>query len=255
MNKYIDEDQVREFIRRLPDLQTDDMPTCYFAMLCIRSRWCKEFTGQKIKDIVVERKNIRPSVKYPNEWREKYLRKIYNLSTLQNHGQYLVKDVLVPKETLSIMAVITPRHVLRAYRDLSKYAIDRIIDKNLNALNRLDIEFISGLHRNKTPEHRGRVTVDIDDPNIYKNIYDDLSVLDKWMITATSRGYHIILDLKGQQAEDFYKPPNGIWPTMNKKYNTGDKDKVELQRRAQEPVPGTYYYSPLRKDNFVRILE
>jgi len=252
---YIDEDQVREFIKRLPDLSTDETPSAYFAMLCIRSRYCKEFVGVKIKDIVVERKVIRPTIEYPNEWRERYLQKIHNMAVLQSHGHYLVKDCVVPKETLSIMAVVTPRHVMRAYRDISKYAIERIIDKNYNALNRLDLEFISGLHRNKVNRYRGRVTVDIDDASVYQDVYDELSSYDKWMITRTSRGYHIIMDLKGQQAEDFYKPPKGAWPRINQKYNGGEKDAVELQRRAQEPIPGTYYYSPLRENNFVEIIE
>jgi len=253
--EYIVEDDVREFIRRLPDLDIEGSPTVYFSMLAIRSRYSKEFTGQKVKDIVVERKVIRPTSKYPNQWRENYLNKIYNLAILQKHAHYTVHDVIMPSKVMAIMSVITPRSVTKASGDLGKYILDRLLDGNLYSLSRLDVEFISRLHAYKDNRFKGMITLDIDDAKIYRDVYDDVSVYNKWMITRTSRGYHIILNLDSRELKTFYNGKEDCsWIKMNEKYNKGTSS-LELQRRSQEPVPGTFYYSPLRENNYVEIIE
>ena len=250
---YIVEEDVREFIRRLPDLSIEP-PTAHLLMLIIRSRYSKDITGIKVKDIVTERKIIRNTSEFTNEWREKYFHKVYNLAVLQASGRYIVKDVVMPHKVMGILATITPRNVGRSAVDVIKYTGDRLLD-NHGALNRLDLEFFSSLHRNKIPNSGGNkfLTVDIDDPEVYTSVYDFLTPFDKWMITRTSRGYHIILDLKKEEmGRDFYHPKTGVWPKILEKHGN---EKVELQRDAQEPVPGTFYYNPKREDNYVEIIE
>lgn len=257
MNRpLIVEEDVKEFIRRLPDIEKEP-PTAHITMLVIRSRYSKEMTGIKVKDIVTERKVIRYNERV-SDWRAQYLNKVHNLAVLQAKGHYIVKDLLMPPEVYGILGTLYPRDVLKASIDLIKQTLDRIVDNRL-ALAKIDVDFVSALHRNKA-QGRKFVTVDIDDESIYNAVYDELSSFDKWMITRTSRGYHIILEFKNSQAGyDFYhekkgKEPNGregAWPRLKREHES----LIELQHDSQEPIPGTFYYNLVRPDNFVEIIE
>lgn len=61
------EETVREFINRLPPISYE-IPTVHLILLAVRSRFAKMQYDIKIKDLVVERKVIRPS----NDWKETY---------------------------------------------------------------------------------------------------------------------------------------------------------------------------------------
>ena len=124
-------------------------------------------------------------------------------------------------------------------------------------LDRLDVEFFAALHSHKSNDCPNKfVTVDVDDPEVFKPIMGILESFPIWMVTQTSRGYHIILDISDgpdckSWGEAFYKPPGGVWLKIHEKY----PKTVEVIQRGQEPIPGTFYHRPGNdKPNFVRIL-
>ena len=248
------ESDVKEFISRLPEPKVDP-PEVYLAMLAVRSKKAKEFLGVKIRDLLVEREIIRPT----EIWRKRYFSKISNLAVLQHHGVYDMKETLefprIPPEAMGIMAVLSPRNVYFAITDLMSENIKYLYEHSTLSSMELAKEssrFFGFLHKHKQKGYN-YVTLDIDsmDKDIFKHALDVSSSFPKFMVTETSGGWHIVLDLKdSQSAKDFYIG-GGIWDTLVSKYPC-----IELQRDSQEPLPGTLYH---RKGSiepfFVRLLE
>ena len=250
--KYIIEEDVKEFIKRLPDL-TLTPPTVHLIMAAIRSKKVKEFLGIKVHDLVIERKIIRPL----EFWRDRYFNSVYNLALLQHEGFYDLKDnKKVPSETVGLLATLSPRNVRFAVQDLIKDDIGFFYNNNeaSNAeLAKQSSQWFSKLH-----QHRAKgshfVTIDIDslDKELYTRVCDFISTIKIWMITETSGGYHIILDLtKEDDARTFYGQ-NGILQQLRQKE---DPTIVEIQRDSQEPIPGTFYHRLNSiEPHFVKIL-
>jgi hypothetical protein len=236
---YIESD-VKEFISRLPEPKIDP-PEVFLAMLAVRSKKAKEFLGVKIRDLVVEREIIRPS----EIWRKRYLSKIHNLAVLQHHGLYDMKETIefprIPPEAMGIMATISPRNVYFAITDLMSENIKYLYEHSMLSSMELAKEnsrFFGFLHKHKQKGYNF-VTLDIDsmDGAIFKHALDVASSFPKFMVTETSGGWHIVLDLKdSQSAKDFYIG-GGVWDTLVTKYPC-----IELQRDSQEPICGTLYH-------------
>jgi len=249
MDELFNEADLKEFISRLPELSTDP-PSVHLVMLAIRSRKAREILGIKIKDLVVERKIVRP-----NNWRERYFKHIYNLALLQHYGLYYYRGVKIPTEAKAIYASLIPRNVYHAVSDLLKESISLVFqgdDSSKYQLSKLDVRFFGHLHRHKMRPHN-YVTLDLDndDKKILKEILDQVSMLPVFMVTETSRGYHIILDLtRSEDAKAFYEQ-KGIMYNLGLKY--ADKG-LEFQRDPQEPVPGTLYFREDGSPHYVRIL-
>ena len=243
------ESELKEFINRLPELSIEPT-TVHLLMLAIRSRKAKEILGIKIKDLVVERRIVRPS-----NWKEKYFKTVHNLALLQHHGLYYYKDLPIPLQAKAIYCTLTPRSVKHAVSDLMKETINYIMQGDDSAkyqLTKLDVRYFGCLHRHKS-KVSNYVTLDIDnsDKRILNEILDMVSSIPIFMVTETSRGYHVVLDLtRTEDAIQFYGQEK-LMQKLGLKYA---KHGLEIQRDAQEPVPGTLYFRENGVKHYVRIL-
>lgn len=252
------ESDVKEFIRRLPEIHQEP-PEAHLVMIAVRSRFARELMGIKVQDLVVERKIIRPKT----DWRVNYFQKVLNLAVLQQNGSYWVQKKtttgtvyethLVPHEAKALYATVGPRSATRAVVELIKLCADNLSEANKHEnLSRIDVDFFSRLHANRSPLSPKLCTVDIDVADHFKDVRDRLSVFKPWMVTKTSRGYHIILDLTGSEYAKEFHIGGGIWDKIHQKYG----DEVELQRDSQEPIPGSLYRKlHSTEPNYVKILE
>jgi len=246
--EYVKESDVKEFIKRLPDISLSP-PTVHLIMLAVRSRKAREIMGEKIQDIVVERKIIRPI----DDWRNRYLNSVFNLAILQHNGKYDVKNKLVPAQAMGIFGTLSPRNVLSSNADLMKENISYFYQLDEEAKMQLAKEpsrFFGMLHRHKD-RNTNFVTLDLDtdDKKIYSEILNECSNFKIWMVTETGRGFHIILDLtKSEDAKRFYGE-NQFRQRLGLKFKS-----LEFQKDAQEPIAGTYYDSPRNKHHWVKIL-
>ena len=248
--EYLLEDETKEFINRLPDLTTDPT-TVHLIMLAVRSRKAKQFMGIKIRDLLVERKVIRP---VPN-WRQRYLDRVYNQSVLQHHGRYHFDDRLVPPEAMANYVTLSPRNVAKATIELMKDNLGLYYQGNEEAYQQLakqTSKYFGALHKYKDRSTNFvTLDIDVDDRNLYDEVLDFVTPLPIFMATRTCRGYHIVLDLiKKDDARAFYAEGRMLHK-LRLKYSK----EVEVQRDSQEPVPGTLYYREKGKLNYVRILQ
>lgn len=256
---YVIESDVKYFIEKLPEL-------CYpshvhLLMLAVRSRKAREMMGVKCKDLVVERKVIRDIP----DWRSRYFNSVYNLSILQHHGRFETKEILAPPQSMGIFGTLSPRNVTSALEQLTTenmqhlFAVGKIGNTpehwqlEMAELAKQNSKWFGALHAHRTkPWHY--VTIDIDEPSIYPEVRDMVTSLNIWMITQTSRGYHIILDLtKSEDAKAYYgtKPQDGIHFKLIEKF----KGKYDFQHDSQEPIAGTLYYKVKDELNYVRIIQ
>ena len=249
--KYVNEKDLKEFIDRLPELQINP-PTVHLMMLAVRSRKAKEILGKKIHDLVVEREIIR---KIP-DWRTRYFNSVYNLSVLQHEGRYEVQGLMAPAEAMGIFATLSPRNVMGASADLFSDNIRLLYrpdDSQRAELSKIGSRYFGCLHR-----HKDRTTnfvtadLDTDDPVIFKEVKDALSVIPFYMVTETSRGFHIIMNITKQEDAKVFYGQNGLMQQLGLKYT---KYGLEWQKDSQEPVAGTHYYKKGGKDHFVKILQ
>jgi hypothetical protein len=241
-------------------------------MLAVRSRKAREMMGIKVKDLVVERKIIRAIP----DWKERYFNAVYNMSILQHLGRYEAKGNLAPSQCMGIFATLSPRNVVTALEDLTKENMSHLFSLNrpnskshpesfttfklhydleMMELAKQTSKFFGALHAHKIKDYHF-VTLDIDQDakEVLKGMLDIVSTLTVWMVTETSRGYHIILDLtKSEDAKAFYgsKPQDGIYYQLDQKF----KGKYDFQRDSQEPVCGSCYYQVKDKIHYVRIVQ
>ena len=247
--ELLNESSLKEFIRRLPELSLEP-PSVHLIMLAVRSRKAKQILGLKIKDLVVERKIVRPS-----NWRDRYFKAAYNLALLQHHGLYYYKGVKIPIEAKAIYATLTPRSVYHAVSDLLKESVSYIFQGDESAkyqLSKLDVRFFGCLHRHKL-RSKHYVTLDLDngDKQLLKQILDDVSMLPVFMVTETSRGYHIVLNLSNPDDARVFYGQERLMQKLGLKY--ADKG-LEIKRDALEPIPGTLYPREDGSVHYVRIL-
>ena len=283
MNEYIESD-VKEFISRLPDLSVSP-PTVHLAMLCVRSKKVKELLGYKLSDLVVERDIIRALMhsggvelsvgEMESNWRDRYFAKIHNLAILQHYGHYDVKTEKksipqIPKEAMGILATLSPRSVYNATAMVMKDNVTFMLSRDESSDISLAMEnsrFFGALHKAKA---RGThyVTVDVDtlDTDVFKKVLDETSSYKKFMVTETSGGYHIVLNLNKPDDASAWHGENGgqqklglmFPPTIVDIPNSKEKKKiniVEIQTDGQEPCPGTAYFRKGGASHFVRIIE
>ena len=241
----IKEDQVKDFVRRLPEI-TVSPPSCHLLMLAIRSRKAKEIMGVKLKDLVVERDIIRPV----SNWRLRYENAIHNMALLQHQGHYEYRDVMVRPEVTGVFSTVTPRNVIAAVGDLVQENVTYAFHNNDAAnfeLTKQSSRFFGFLHQHKMGGQH-YLTVDIDKPERYQEVKDIVSVFPIFMTTKTSRGYHIVLNLSRPEDAKMFYGENGIL------YKLRMFHEVETQRDPQEPVPGTLYASKDNPQNYVEII-
>lgn len=302
MPELVKEDALKEFIAKLPAIDYGGAPepvtpekqrkllkqgknppltppTGHLAMLGVRSRFAKLRFGVKIKDLMVERKVIRP---YP-DWRETLFGRIYNLATLQEHGHYTFtkqdgERFRITPECFGIYATIIPRHINSAVGNLLHDTINQTMSNDVDGRRRyytkIDTKFFGRLRANKYNKTFKAITLDIDDPAVYPAVRDMISPFDVWMITKTSRGYHIILDMRNRATAIEFYVPKGAWDQICKTFRVGKPTpakgkkgkkgkppteefipQVELKRDPQEPIPGTRYYRSGAPENYVEIIE
>jgi hypothetical protein len=235
LNKLIVEGDLRAFVGKLPELSVEP-PSVHLIMLAVRKRRARKLGVQVKDDFLVERRIIRPHL----NWRERYISEVKNLALLQAKGYYHVDGQAVPPAAMGILATVCPRAVLPALTKLMKENMDLLVHRTEDAsilLARQDVRFFSSLH---SSQMRGNhfVTLDVDDPSIYSRVVATVteSQLAVWMITQTSRGYHIILDLRGSEDATKFHGKDGLAGKLPKLYGS-----LEVQSDSQEPVPGTFY--------------
>lgn len=257
---YLKEVDTKEFIKRLPDLTVNPL-NVHLIMLAVRSRKAREIMGFKVKDLVIERRIIRPIFRLPEQtleftdWREKYFNSTYNLSVLQHQGKYSVKGVYAPPEAMGIFGTLSPRNVMSASADLMKETIAYVYqgdDASRMEIAKLHSRYFGALHRHKDRSSQF-VTLDLDndDKVLFKEILDKASVLPVFMVTETSRGYHIVLNItKPEDARIFYGE-NALVQQLGLAYA---KRGLEIQRDSQEPIPGTLYYRKKGELHYVELL-
>ena len=250
--EHVIESDVKEFVDRLPSL-TLRPPTVHLIMSAVRSKKAKELMNIKIHDLVIERKVIRPIA----FWRERYFNSVLNLAELQFDGVYdLQENKRIPSKAIGLFATISPRNVNFAVQELIKDDVGFFYngdDASMMQLSKQTSLWFGRLHR-----HRAKgthfVTLDIDslDTKRYMRVCDFVSSIAVWMITETSGGYHIILNLSNESDARAFYGENGILQQLRQKE---DPDIVEIQRDSQEPIAGTFYHR-LNSDEpfFVRIL-
>jgi hypothetical protein len=249
--EYQIEEDVKEFIGKLPTL-VPNPPTAHLIMLAVRSRKAREIMKIKVKDLVVEREIIRPI----QDWRDRYFNSVSNLATLQHLGRYNVKTNLVPPQAMGIFGTLSPRNVLTANAELMKDNITFLYQRDESSLMeiaKVPSRFFGMLHRHKD-RSTNFVTLDLDnnDESLMKEILNKASVVPVWMVTETSRGYHIILDIsKPVDARIFYGE-EALIQKLGLEYT---KKGLEIQKDSQEPIPGTFYPSKDKPKHFVRILQ
>jgi len=254
-DKIVIEEDVKEFIRRLPDLSTTP-PTTHLIMLAARSKKAKKLYGMKIRDLVVERKVVR---NIP-EWRNRYFNRVYNVATLQVHGKFDLKGNMSVPEVMGLYATISPRSVIKAICDVSKSNIDNLYqrdDFNNANLARMHTNYTSKLHKYRQGGHHF-ATLDIDPSSpsegkrLLKEITDKVEPhIPIFITTETSSGYHIVLDIsKGEHAKIYY----GQESLQHKLALEYTKDGLEFLKQPQEPIPGTRYYRPNGDLHYVRIV-
>lgn len=280
------ESDVKEFISRLPELSRDP-PEVHLIMLAVRSKKAKELVGVKIKDLLVERAIVRPD----SFWRRRYFSDVHNFAVLQHHGFYDLKETIevprIPPEAMGIMATISPRNVYFAINDLMRENIKYFYEHS--ELSGLELakecsRFFGFLHQHQQDEKHDNkqkkwnyITIDIDtlDKTVFNDCLDRMSPFKKFMVTETSGGFHIVLNVNDKQSgKDFYAG-GGAWEKLCEHYNLptfkqgSKRDKksagiqpqpnvhkiIELQRDAQEPIVGTQYSKKGGEHFFVRFVE
>nr|WP_276978667.1 hypothetical protein [Ferrimicrobium acidiphilum] len=247
--QLIDESQLQEFVRRLPELSVTP-PAVHLLMMAVRSRLAKQITGIKLKDLVVEKSVIRPV----SNWRAKYFDTVQNLAVLKQYGRYEERDVKLVPETFAIFATLAPRSVTGAVADLVRenvaYAFQNTA-AGMYELSKQNSRFFGLLHQHPVGK-LNFVSVDVDDHTQFNSARDVTSVLPKFMITKTSRGNHIVLNLsRAEDAQAFYDHRDSRGLIFKLKALQG----VETKKDMSEPVPGTRYAAADNPDNIVTILE
>jgi hypothetical protein len=277
LDEYIESD-VKEFISRLPNLSTNP-PTVHLAMLCVRSKKVKELLGYKLSDLVVERDIIRALMhsggielsvgEMESNWRDRYFAKIHNLAILQHYGHYDVKTEKksipqIPKEAMGILATLSPRSVYNAIAMVMKDNVTHMLSRDESSNISLTMEnsrFFGALHKSKA-KGTHYVTVDVDtlDTDVFKKVMDETSSYKKFMVTETSGGFHIILDLcKPEDAASWHGENGGqqrlglLFPPIV--VDSKNKNIIEFQTDGQEPISGGYYARKGGLPHFVRIIE
>lgn len=290
----LDESAVKEFMNRLPDI-TNNPRAVNVSMLAARSRKARQFMGIKVHDLVVEREETYAEALEPidlsvvrgiyndsskeldvfqanqREWKSRWFNRIYNFHLLQQLGKFdyarydeklKVQTVhQIPTVCMGIFCCVSPRDIIKAFASFEKDNIQMAIrqtENDLVELGKHNSRFFGHLHKHRC-EQWNFLTVDIDEPEIYKDVYDMLTPFKKWGISQTSRGYHIVLDLsKEQDCKDFYGGQNTgikLQDATHFKLEEKFKGKFDWQNNAQEPVWGTLYYKDATTLNYVKIIE
>ncbi|MDG6918508.1 MAG: hypothetical protein JRN62_03625 [Nitrososphaerota archaeon] len=249
VERIVDEAQVREFIRRLPELSITP-PSVHLLMMAVRSRLAKQVTGVKLKDLVIEKSIMRPAA----DWRSKYFNTVYNFAVLKQYGKYDARDIRIAPEVFAIFATLAPRRVTGAVAELIRENVVYAFQNNaagMYELSKQTSRFFGLLHQHPIGGLHF-VSVDVDDPSQFTRARDLTSVLPKFMITKTSRGNHIVLNLsRAEDAQAFYDQRDKRGVMFGLKGLQG----VEVKKDMSEPVPGTRYAAAGNPDNIVTILE
>jgi len=256
------EEETKEFISRLPELSVSPSSTVHLVMLAVRSRLAREMLGFKIRDLVVERKIVRPI----ENWRGRYFDVVYNLALLQKYGRHRyrkmlpsreVKYVLIPFEAKAVFGTLSPRNTRRAVAEVMKRNADELYkgdESSKLVLSRQEVLYFGMLHKYKA-QGTAFATLDLDKPDwvLCKEILEivESAGIPIFMVTETSRGYHIVLNLSNPEHARIFYGQESLLHKLRLQYA---KEGLEIQKDSQEPIPGTYYHRHGDKAHYVRIL-
>lgn len=250
--EYFIEEDVKLFIEKLPPLS--EPFHVHLLMLAVRSRKAKEMMGFKCHDLVVEREIIRQN----EGWNARYFNSVYNMSILQCHGRYDTPHGIVPMESKGIFATLNPRNIMSATNDLMKNNMELIMKNNSESiieLAKIHSRFFGNLHRHKAKTLYHFVTIDLDEGGrpLLNKVLGEIAAIPIWMVTQTTRGYHIILDVgKPDDAEEYFHNQKGVKARLQHDYK---EYKIDYQNDSQEPIAGTLYFKEKGIPNYVQIIQ
>jgi len=249
--EIINEPDAREFIKRLPEI-TQSPASCHLLMLIVRKKKALEMLNEKLKDAIMEKVIVNAM----EDWRLRYFSKLYNLALLQHQGRYdSDQGVFIAPAAMGIFATIAPRDTLKSVEALTNENNKLAWRHDKEALLKLSHQsstFFRLLHsNNRKGSNYVDFDIDEDDSALHAKVRDMVSPYPIVMDMASSKGYHITLNLsKGTDAGEFYKRKmdevvkSQTYPHM-----------VEFKEDPQLPIAGTYYSSKVRPEpNFVRLI-
>lgn len=175
-----DKDKLLEFIEWLPELQINEK---FYVACFARKKYCAD-----IKYIKTDKAQVK---RFLSNKKDLY-NKILQLETPL--GSYIIKDIVIPQEALSMYISINPRDMEAGTRQsLIKFA--NLLALKYNGYNPV-AEVISEVH--KACSRKIWFDFDFDDADLDFTIGEINKILtpDNYKVLKTRGGFHVIVNLK-----------------------------------------------------------
>lgn len=207
-----DEEKLREFIAWLPEL----LPNEVFYLACFaRKKYCSDVKYIKSDKWQIARKTSK---------KKDLFNKIKQLEC--PIGSYVIKDIEIPQEALSLYISVNPRDMLRATRQgLIKFA--HLITQEYNGYNPHQ-EIMSEIHRACT--RKVWYSFDFDGTNFNNTMaeIDKIINLSCIKVIKTHSGFHVLVKLK-----EIHKDFSKLWYQ-----NFSKLPGIDVRGDILEPVVG-----------------
>jgi hypothetical protein len=205
-----DEQELDRFIEWLPDLQENEK---FYWSLFARKKYCSELI----------KSNDKTQLKRGLATKENLKDKIRQLEI--KLGNWKLRTTEAPQESLVFYIMPNPRCMTKATFLMAKHCIDLL--QNTNKGYNLQQEVMSCIQKSKS--RTCFVDFDIDTKDVDLNLMKNILPEDCYTLIETRGGYHVLVDVRRFQSNDF-----GNW--YKTILETFDIDQVQDQML---PVPGT----------------
>ena len=172
----VNEDNLKEFINWLPDLEPNEK---FFVALFARKKYC----GDLIKS------NDKTQLKRFLATKETLIDKIKQLEC--EIGTYKLKHTAAPQESLVLYITPNPRDMVKATFALGKKCFDLIQTQGYNY--NIHAEALSCVQRSKSKSRF--CDFDIDDKSVDLTKLHGILPRDCYSILETRGGYHVLVDV------------------------------------------------------------
>lgn len=219
-----DKDALIEFINWLPDLKDNEQ---YYLSLFARKKYCQ--------DII--KSNDKTQLKRFTSTKERMFDKIKQLEL--QLGDWKLKDISVPQESLVVYIMPNPRCMHKATEMLGKKCWDLYRSKNYN----LHAEAMSCIQKSKSRSIFLDFDIDTDKEKLLvsdisqtlNEIFPDYKVLGQpYTIIETRGGYHLLINIKvADNIRHHFSLSKNWYQEVRSKF---DIDQISDQ---MIPIPGT----------------